>query len=702
MERRIGVALSGGGYRAAAWALGVFLYLADAGLSRRVTTSSSVSGGSITNAAMALAPYGSMRPQEVWSVAGGLASKLAGDLRPFLGVLILHVVAWTTAIVSSATHRPLITVAGLAVAILLSVLLAPLCRDATFGSRITWLYFDALALSIALLAFLAGQGWWWAGGVLLVGLVLLLRGVAIGWAIGRSLLQGLSGRAQLRDLSADIDHVLCACDLHGRHHVYFGKDFVYSFRHGLGTRPSLPLDAAVQSSANLPGAFPPRPMRSSPFLFTDPRDASPLLALTDGGVYDNMADEWLLSFRQRTASWLRRAKEVAVEDPTLGSNLRAAAERLVNREPNFLVIANASGSLGSRFAWTTFLPIVGELLALLRVKSILYDNGNSTRRRYIVDQFIDGDLSGIIVHIDTHPTDIFSDGKASADRTVKARAEAAETRMSSTPGFTRAGTEEEAGTGTTLYPLGRGRIAKLMQRSYAIACIQAHIWYDLPLVEIPDLAWFEALEQGRVAERPTPPTAETKSAELEHAEPGDTLPLWVDAIRDVAGTTMARVTYFVVTSEVPEPAWLIEVGEGHGASLMALGTAGVISGPGPRSGLFRDPRQLGTLFEQIEQAADLSIEVEDLSLPLSWFGSPAPARGDVYRIDRDLFQAAYRFRLGELSQEAYLESWGVGSALQTSPEEAIAFREWAQARIDDAKDIYPKVEELKLAELAET
>ena len=49
-NRNIGVALSGGGVRAAAFALGGLLYLVDSGLNQRVGAISSVSGGSITNA----------------------------------------------------------------------------------------------------------------------------------------------------------------------------------------------------------------------------------------------------------------------------------------------------------------------------------------------------------------------------------------------------------------------------------------------------------------------------------------------------------------------------------------------------------------------------------------------------------------------------------------------------------------------------
>jgi hypothetical protein len=57
---------------------------------------------------------------------------------------------------------------------------------------------------------------------------------------------------------------------------------------------------------------------------------------------------------------------------------------------------------------------------------------------------------------------------------------------------------------TVLYPLAKGRIGNLIQRAYALACVQAHIWHDLPLVRVPPLSWFQALEEGRVAERPMP------------------------------------------------------------------------------------------------------------------------------------------------------------------------------------------------------
>ena len=49
-ERKVAVAISGGGYRASAWGLGVLWALVNCSVNRDVTMISSVSGGSLTNA----------------------------------------------------------------------------------------------------------------------------------------------------------------------------------------------------------------------------------------------------------------------------------------------------------------------------------------------------------------------------------------------------------------------------------------------------------------------------------------------------------------------------------------------------------------------------------------------------------------------------------------------------------------------------
>ena len=400
-----------------------------------------------------------------------------------------------------ARHACVVAAGLLGAATVASLIAAPRVGDATFGQRLTWLYLDVVAAAAAGTAYLVGEGsFGWALGVLGLGMLLLARGAVIGYAIELTLLRADGHRLRLKDLPRDAEHVLCATDLHGRHHVYFGPDFVYSFGFGLGQRPELPLGAAMQASANLPFAFPPRPMRHGPFAFTGGRYKSPVLALTDGGVYDNMAEEWLLSYRMRAIRFAERAEELA--DSQAKAAALARAQRVGANQPDFLVVVNASGPLGFKFAWTTFLPILGELLALLRVKSILYDNGNSARRRLLVGDFVTRARTGILVHIDTDPWQVIEDGRAE-EGVVGDRANAAAAVLHSTPGLDRDTTVEGVSAGTVLYPLPKGRAGTLAERSYALAMVLGHVWHDLPIFDIPPIEEFHQMERGHVpASRP--------------------------------------------------------------------------------------------------------------------------------------------------------------------------------------------------------
>jgi hypothetical protein len=249
---QIGVALSGGGYRAAAWGLGVLLYLEHAHLSPSISTMSSVSGGSITNAAIGLR-NAQPNPEPFEQVAGRLAQRLAGNRRWFSAILASHAVLWVAIVVMCGLHWfvPAGLLAG--VAALVSVAGAKRCSDATFSKWFLWLYLDVIVLLVGVFAYCIGERWWqWAGALLLVAVGAQLRGIVVGWAIGATLLRTAGRRSHLEDLPTTIEHVLCAGDLHGRHHVYFARDAVYSLRLGLGSHKSMPLATAAQASANLP------------------------------------------------------------------------------------------------------------------------------------------------------------------------------------------------------------------------------------------------------------------------------------------------------------------------------------------------------------------------------------------------------------------------------------------------------------------
>jgi Patatin-like phospholipase len=76
----IGVALSGGGFRATLHSLGVLLYLVDAGINKSVTSIVSVSGGSITSAYVGqYGDFADMRRAEFREIASKLARFVVND-----------------------------------------------------------------------------------------------------------------------------------------------------------------------------------------------------------------------------------------------------------------------------------------------------------------------------------------------------------------------------------------------------------------------------------------------------------------------------------------------------------------------------------------------------------------------------------------------------------------------------------------------
>ena len=172
------------------------------------------------------------------------------------------------------------------------------------------------------------------------------------------------------------------------------------------------LATTVRASAALPVAFPPvgleldrlgvrltRPWRPQ----GAPTVPVARLVLTDGGVYDNMGDEWEYGYPERAA----------------GSALLPP-----DGAANFLVVANASKDIG----WSPFGRaglVARELRALRRDVDVEYDVSTSQRRRTLLRLFREAEdagvgLVGIIAHIPTSPLDVCEAFTGDDDRGTRA------------------------------------------------------------------------------------------------------------------------------------------------------------------------------------------------------------------------------------------------------------------------------------------
>jgi len=176
---------------------------------------------------------------------------------------------------------------------------------------------------------------------------------------------------------------------------------------------------------------------------------------------------------------------------------------------------------------------------------------------------------------------------------------------------------------------------------------------------------------------------------------------------------MARVTYFVLTSDAPAGVWEIELPPLAGLpGVGALGIAGVVysaMGESDEIGyesvesdpLFEHPDDIAAIFSLEHGESPITVQVEDVWMPVAWFqevdtwgrrggrtASIPPERGDVYRVALPLFQDAYRYTAGEIDLER-LVSLETGDQVFASPVESEAIRAWSQDQIDETIAAFP-------------
>ncbi|MFJ9949999.1 hypothetical protein [Kitasatospora sp. NPDC091207] len=441
---KIGVALSGGGYRATMWGIGALIYLADVGRNREVVAISSVSGGSVANGVVA---------QET-DYRDSPGPEFAGRVRP----LIRHcahtgLFFWGPS--TNAYVRSLFALAGLACA----VTLAGVAATAVDGIRV---------LSGVLLV---------AGLLLAAGALVVFerRSVVVDRALARVFFHRDGVATPLRDVRRSVDHVFCATELQSGDHFYLSPGFTYGYRFGTGAPGGLPLSTAVQVSACLPGAFavrrlPTDPHRTAPGpAVADPAPAATQLVLTDGGVYDNMADQWLTALADRA---------------------RRADRPPAHYEVDEIVVVNASAGMTWRPLPPSRFPLAGELAALVRVKGVMYDVTTSHRRNTLVRwserRAADGEPVSALVHIAQSPYRVADAYAAAGDRWPERATRAKEVldALGDDPAHRAAWQERtlrSSGTRTVLRKLGADTTTDLLFHAYTLAACNLHVLLGHPL-----------------------------------------------------------------------------------------------------------------------------------------------------------------------------------------------------------------------------
>lgn len=447
------VAISGGGHRASLFGLGALQYLADAGLNTEVTSIASVSGGSLTN--------GYVGAHLDYSTTSGPAFEAA-----------------VTPLVKRCGVQGTVEWAPEAVALLVGI---------------------GLGVLVAIGAWFLPVSGWLRLVVFLLGLALALglleaRSVVADRIFRRLLFSTPDGKAiRLADLSSSVTHVMCATEVQSKVHAYLSRAFAYSYDFGTSTGAGhLPLSTAVQASACFPGGFPPRSLSAAKLGFGTPNRNT--LWLVDGGVYDNMGEQWAQRFPARMKE---NAELAAVAGPA----------------PDNLLVVNASAREGwSAAAALMRVPLLGELLTLLREKGILYQVGTTNRRYSLIRQFDtvrlglglpvgpqrgallnSAGLNGALTHIATDPRWPSTARLPSPPEQAACLEVAAKLAAFDDQSWIDQTHALAAKVPTTLAKVGREPAAALLWLGYVLTMANLHIFFDAPLYDLPTRQRFEVL-----------------------------------------------------------------------------------------------------------------------------------------------------------------------------------------------------------------
>ena len=421
------------------WGAGAVLAIIDAGIAHEVESIASVSGGSITNAVVAHA--GELRAE---STAGKVGPALAGMARTIADDGLFWFGPATT-----RWAMQFLLAAGFAIGSIIGLVasLSVVARDAPV--RWFWIVPAVLALVWVIGRKRLAKDGPESGGmpmalqaVLLVGLVtggalvvpmtllttnahgrpsavlacvaVLIGTVLIMWfllavfarrskAVDEAIAATFFARGALAPALAavdrDVHHVFCTTDLMSGDQLYLTPRMVSGYRVGFGTPGQLALSTAVQCSACLPGGFVPRVLdntANAAFHLDRKYDIGKPgfptsvehLMVNDGGVYDNMADQWHQGFARRAERAGFPARAINPELPV-----------------DLLVVANAGGAL----SWKDKVPgrLFRDVPGLKRTIDILYDVSTSNRRQRLVEDFdlagSGSGIAGVLTHVRTSP-----------------------------------------------------------------------------------------------------------------------------------------------------------------------------------------------------------------------------------------------------------------------------------------------------------
>jgi predicted acylesterase/phospholipase RssA len=464
-ESKFDLALSGGGVRSSFYSFGVVLYLLHSGLIRRVSTISSVSGGSITNAVLASCDgdISKESPDVLQRLIRRSASRLA-RYGSFFGEALKQ---------------------GIVIALVLQVavigIYVMLVKFTDFGPayRLILTSFGGLATG-----FLSSLVWLWLRRrerQLQVYDRFMSRVAHASQEKGlgtnrKQTAKTLAKSRMLTDLpKSQTNHIFCSTELISGTPFFMTREWAYSPAWGWASLKNVTVGQAIYASAAFPLVFPPLAIEIDPQEWSGGQliDRPSKIYLADGGVYNNLGTDWRDAVRATSAIF----DGVDNRFPSLPP--------VTKRQ--IIVNASAPARVVTFDGWW----ITKGLQKFNRTVTIMYENTVRPRLQQMVSERQWG--SAMIIDIaDTPLSAAESIVEITSCDEVKTRAAALVLELKSRPySYWAEYNKKAARVKTTLESVGVEQAAQLLRHGYLSATVVCHAHFGSQgLDSVPDDRWF--------------------------------------------------------------------------------------------------------------------------------------------------------------------------------------------------------------------
>lgn len=182
-----------------------------------------------------------------------------------------------------------------------------------------------------------------------------------------------------------------------------------------------------------------------------------------------------------------------------------------------------------------------------------------------------------------------------------------------------------------------------------------------------------------------------------------TVPLVVDAVRNIEDHEMVRCAYYAIASDAPVLDANVRV-DGTNRPFLFMQLEAIFLNPPSTKDQFDSVDAVDAMYEYAAQYEGLFVDINDIWVPLAWFGYEDIRPGRLFRITIDDFINCWKFRNDQITVAVFLEesfSKRDIPRLYYSEEETAAFKAWTERQIALSREIYHQNRDSYLQKITE-